>query len=336
MTAAIPASWPVGAAAFSAMGRAIMDVILHIGAHRSGTTTFQRYLRDSHAALKARQTGFWGPMRVRRSVFPGLFPGPGAACGRNLAARAEGRVRMQLAQARAAGLRQLLVSDENMIGSARQCLRARSLYPAIGERMARIGSAFDGQIKRVVLSLRAPDLWWASAAAYTVGRGHPVPDAEACDAIARNPRSWRDVVTDLACALPGAEIRVTPFEQFAGRPGALFTACTDRSAPLAEARWLNRAPDISSLRETLAERGEDPALLPAASGRWQPFDTAQAAALRERYADDLFWLAAGADGLATLTEDPSRRRAGPSLPPGAMREGHAYDIRPKGREGALA
>lgn len=336
MTAAIPASWPVGAAAFTALGRAIMDVILHLGAHRSGTTSFQRYLRDSHADLSARKTGFWGPKRVRRSVLPGLFPGAGATHRRGLVRRAEGRVQMQLAQAREAGLGQLLVSDENMIGSARQCLRARSLYPAIGERMARIGSAFGGEIKRVVLSVRSPDLWWASAAAYTVGRGHPVPDAQTFDAIAQNPRSWRDVVTDLACALPGAEIKIAPFEQFAGQADALFAVCTGQSAPTGTAGWLNRAPDLCGLRDTLAERGEDPALLPCATGRWQPFNAAQAATLRERYADDLFWLTAGADGLATLTEDPSRRRAGPSLPPGAMREGHAYDIRPKGRQSSLA
>lgn len=336
MTAVIPASWPVGAAAATALGRAIMDVILHIGAHRSGTTSFQRYLRDNHADLCARNIGFWGPMRVRQSVFPGLFPGPAAARGRDLRRRAKGRVQMQLAQCRDRGVQQLIVSDENMIGSARQCLRSAALYPAIGERMARIGSAFGGQIKRVVLSVRAPDLWWASASAYTVGRGHPVPNAQTRDAIAQNPRSWRDVITDLACALPDTEIRVTPFEHFAGRAEALFTACTDSKAPAGNTQWLNRAPDLPALRDTLNERGEDPTLLPDTSGRWQPFDTAQASALRERYADDQFWLAAGADGLATLTEDPSRRRAGPSLPPGAMREGHANDIRPKGRQSTLA
>ncbi|MEX3316036.1 hypothetical protein [Sulfitobacter sp. PS-8MA] len=336
MTAVFPASWPVGAAALPALGRAIMDVILHIGAHRSGTTSFQRYLRDNRAELRARGIGFWGPARVRRSVFPGLFPGPAVARGRDLRRRAEGRVQMQLAQCRAQGLRHLLVSDENMIGSARQCLRRAALYPAIGERMARIGSAFGGRITRVVLSVRAPDLWWASAAAYTVARGHPVPSPETRAAIAQNPRSWRDVVTDLACALPETEIRVTPFEQFGALPDALFTACTDQVAPAAPTGWLNRAPDLAALRETLNARGEDPALLPDAPGRWQPFDAAQASALRERYADDQFWLAAGADGLAILTEDPSRRRAGPSLPPGAMREGHAYDIRPKGRQSPLA
>ncbi|WP_246253470.1 hypothetical protein [Sulfitobacter maritimus] len=336
MTAVFPASWPVGAAVLPALGRAIMDVILHIGAHRSGTTSFQRYLRDSQADLSARGIGFWGPARVRQSVFPGLFPGPAVARGRDPVRRAEGRVQMQVAQCHAQGLRQLLISDENMIGSARQCLRSAALYPAIGERMARIGSAFGGRIKRVVLSVRAPDLWWASAAAYTIGRGHPVPSAQTFDTIAQNPRSWRDVVTDLACALPETEIRVTPFEQFGGQPDALFTACTDHVAPAGAAGWLNRAPDLAALRETLNERGQDPASLPHAAGRWQPFNPTQASALRERYADDQFWLAAGADGLATLTEDPSRRRAGPSLPPGAMREGHAYDIRPKGRQNPLA
>jgi len=39
-----------------------------------------------------------------------------------------------------------------------------------------------------------------------------------------------------------------------------------------------------------------------------------AAALREAYADDLMWLAAGADGLAWLMDDPNKKPAGQTLP----------------------
>tara|TARA_R110002049_G_scaffold10127_6_gene50563 strand:- start:32841 stop:33794 length:954 start_codon:yes stop_codon:yes gene_type:complete len=314
-----------------------MDIILHIGAHRSGTTSFQHYLRDSHADLSEQSIGYWGPARTRQSVFPGLFPKPAAARGRNLCRRAEGRVQMQVAQCLDRGVTHLLVSDENMIGSSCHSLRQRKLYPAIGERMARIGSAFGGSVSRVVLSTRAQDLWWASAAAYTVARGHRVPDAAAREEIARSPRGWRDVITDLACALPEADIRIAPFEQYAGRADALLNTCLDIPAPAPrEVRWLNRSPNLPALRRALVERGEDPAILPDDTGRWQPFSAAQVAALQEQYADDLFWLTAGADGLATLTEDPTRKRAGISPPPGDMTRGQSHDIRPQERQGTLA
>ena len=93
----------------------------------------------------------------------------------------------------------------------------------------------------------------------------------------------------------------------------------------AKSRWLNRSPGARSLRGTLAEQGSDPTALPDTFGRWQPFTPEQSARLRENYADDLHWLTAGADGLATLTEDPTRQRAGTSLPAGHMTRGHNYD-----------
>ncbi|MEH6740708.1 MAG: hypothetical protein V7695_19510, partial [Sulfitobacter sp.] len=59
--------------------------------------------------------------------------------------------------------------------------------------------------------------------------------------------------------------------------------------------------------------------------RWNPFNTEQAAYLREAYADDMMWLTAGADGLATLTEDPSRTRTGFSLSAGVLTKGQSHD-----------
>jgi hypothetical protein len=331
MIAAIPASWPNRAAPFYWMGRDLMEITLHIGAHRSGTTSFQYYMRHNAPALAAQSLGFWGPHRTRKSLFPGLFPGPAAAKGRNLRLRAEGRVQMNLAQARARGLKDLLVSDENMIGSARQCIRGRQLYPAIGERMARVRAAF-GQIDRAVLVIRAQDAWWSSAIAYGVARGHPVPTALALAEIAASPRSWRDVITDLACALPDTKIEVLPFEQHVGAASALLEICAPVEAPKGPAGiWLNRAPQLTELRNVLRSRGEQTEL-PQDEGRWQPFDAEQSARLRENYADDLFWLTAGADGLATLTEDRLCERTGPSPSAQAHARGHHDD----NRQGHLA
>jgi len=53
----------------------------------------------------------------------------------------------------------------------------------------------------------------------------------------------------------------------------------------------------------------EPAELPSDGlGHWQPFTKDQTAALRETYADDLFWLTAGADGLATPDRELNRHK----------------------------
>lgn len=323
MNGAIPVSWPVGTACLSRMGRFFMEIILHVGAHRSGTTTFQQYMRSQIADLEAQSVGFWGPVRTRKSIFPGLFRHPSNP---KVAHRAEGRVQMHLARSRIGGVKQLLVSDENMIGASRQCLREGALYPAIGDRMARISAAFGGQVTRVVMTIRAQDLWWASAAAFTVARGHPIPSSEHRDRIAQSARTWRDVITDLACAVPDAELLVMPFEKSAGSPHLLLKAATGfDAAPDAQTPWLNRSLNARDLRGLLADQGADPSQIPDQAVRWQPFSTEQTAQLRENYADDLHWLTAGADGLATLTEEKARTRAGTSQPAGHMTRGHGYD-----------
>lgn len=323
MNRVTPIVWPIGAVGFSKLGRFFMDVILHVGAHRSGTTTFQQYMRDHSTNLETQSIGFWGPWRVRKSISVGLFrPRSSPKATR----KAEGRVQMHLARAQMSGVKQLLVSDENMIGSSRQCLCQTTLYPAIGERMARVSAAFGGQVKRVVMTIRAQDLWWASAAAYLVARGHAVPSAVQKDQIAQGVRTWRDVITDLACAVPDAELLIAPFEQNAGRPGNLLFAATGATAPTdVQGRWLNRSPDAQALRRLLAEQGANISQVPDVTTRWQPFSPEQTTRMRENYADDLHWLIAGADGLATLTEDPTRQRAGPSLPAGHMTRGQEYD-----------
>ncbi|WP_432816992.1 hypothetical protein [Sulfitobacter sp. JB4-11] len=330
MKGGTPNTRPTGAAFATQAGTALMDVTLHIGAHRTATTTFQHVMRQHLAALQERGIGVWGPERTRKSVFPGLFQNSTAPRKRNPALRAQGRARMLAARAAHQGLEQLLVSDENMLGSCVHNIRHRALYPAAGERMARVAAAFGGRVTRIVLSVRAQDLWWSSAMALAVERGHPIPTASRCAAICDSTRTWRDVITDIACAVPDAEICVTPFETFGNRPQAVLAAAIGGALPHDGAHkvpLLNPSADLRALRARVAEQGDDPDALPQGDGRWQPFTQEQAALLAEHYADDMHWLIAGADGLATLTEDTARTKAETHPHLGQMEKGHGYDDR---------
>jgi hypothetical protein len=301
-----------------------MKVVLHIGAHRTGTTSFQAYVRKRAPALMSEGVGFWGPPRTRKGLFTGIQPTPGL--GMSAARRARGRISLQLKTAALTGIDTMLVSDENMMGASWLNLHTRTLYPDVGERLSRYVCAFDGQIDKVVMSVRSLDHFWASSAAYVIARGHSVPSAEQCGSIAQARRTWRDVIADVSCAAPHARIEILPFEASAGRPDLMLASCLDRIVPRADdVEWLNRRPGTQDLRAILAERGEDPDLIPAGSERWTPFDRESHAALREAYADDMHWLVAGADGLASLTEDQDHTRAGQTPPRGPMTRGQGHD-----------
>ncbi|MFT4962538.1 MAG: hypothetical protein ACI92Z_003637 [Paracoccaceae bacterium] len=318
MIASIPVYWPIWAALGQRIASA-MDIILHIGAHRCATTTFQHYMRQNAERLERCGIGFWGPRRTRNGLFSGLMPRPHIATGRNLQQRAAGRVQLHCARTAASGIKTLVVSDENMLGTVRENLRMGELYCGVGERMARYAHAFGGQITDVILNVRSPELFWASSLGYGLTRGMGVPVHQLLERLTFGPRSWRDVVTDVACAVPNARIKVLPFEEFSGQPDMQLSVITGRASPKTHARdWLNATPRLPELRELT--KG-----LPAGEGRWQPFAASQIAAMRETYSDDLMWLAAGADGLATLITDPNKKRADMNPPPTDLTRGRYYD-----------
>lgn len=304
-----------------------MEITLHLGAHRCASTSFQWYMRKNAVRLAASGIGFWGPQQTRMGLLEGVFPSPGPLSAAKQATRAKGRLALALAKVEDTGIQHLIISDENLIGAPRRNLRDMRLYPGIGERIARYCDALDGQTVRAAISVRAQDAWWASNIAFAVARGAQLPSRMQLAHIAASPRNWRDAITDLACALPEAQLIVMPHEIFASVPERRLAMMLNRAdMPRAHAReWLNRSPDLPALRAALAERGSNSELLPQGEGPWQPFGREECAALREAYADDLYWLRAGADGLATLIEEHGQDQAGQTPPVIVQTRGQEYD-----------
>lgn len=306
-----------------------MDVILHVGAHRTATTCFQQYLHENRENLIGIGIGFWGPRDTRAGLFRGILPRPGAGGAQVQLDRARGRIAIQMEKAAARGVRHLIVSDENMLGAPRRNLRDERLYADVGQRMARFAYAFGTASPRVVLSVRQLDMFWASSLAFGVARGHRLPRERALRHIASARRGWREVIEDLSCAVgSSAPIAVMPYEVFEGHSKARLGAMTGRpDLPCANApEWMNSSPHLAQLRQILRDRGLDPARLPQGEGRWMPFNDDQTAALKETYQDDLFWLTSGADGLAQLTEETGPMTAGQNPRTGEMTRGHANGI----------
>lgn len=280
-----------------------MNVILHIGAHRCATTSFQHFLRHNAAALAARGVGFWGPLRTRGGLLRGVKPGRGAtrATHRHAPPEVRDRIRQRVDRSAARGANTLLVSDENMLGSVKANLETGSLYPDAGFHMSLFADAFRGRALAVALNIRAYDTYWASALGYQVARWGTVPGRDCIARLAGCARGWRDVIADLAQAMPNRPLFVLPYETFAGRPAAQFSAMTGLTLPVeSTGKVLNATPDLPKLRELAAVSEGTGGVLPKGEGQWQPFLARETERMRGRYAEDLKWLAAGADGLARV------------------------------------
>jgi hypothetical protein len=317
---------PIGAAFWHRVNR-IMEVILHLGAHRTATTSFQSYMKRNGDIWKTAHVGYSGPRRTGRGLHAAILSGRGHGWGDPVFQAALRRVKRQIDHARARGLKQLVVSDENMIGTVQNNMRAGQLYPDVAERLALFARAFEGQVATILFSPRSLGDYWCSALACSIGLGMDVPDRARLNDIAMSRRGWREVITDIAGAFPEAALRVLPFERHAGAPHLLLQEGAGIAAPQDKTRTrLNPCATLPELRRVLNERRAATTALPFGMGRWNPFTNEEHAALRELYADDMMWLVAGADGLATLTEDRSRNEAGKTLPPGTDRKGRCDEL----------
>jgi hypothetical protein len=289
-----------------------MDVILHVGAHRTGTTTLQQTLRRNTARLTANKVAHWGPRATRSPLFEGLVKSADrvtdevAAQGRI----AVERIGTQMAQLRGAGMRSLIVSEENMLGAVPACVIARRLYPDAARRMARFRPAFADSCTRIGVSIRSYDQLWASMLGFTVKRTGRVPDKALLADLVAQPRRWRDVIRELHVVFPKAEIVVWPFEGMVDTPQLLIPALTGRTlpVPLEPVDMIhNPSPDLETLRAVVAEGpcAQHLTRLPAGSTLpWRPFSEAQVAQMRADYATDIDWLRADPGCAVTYIESP--------------------------------
>lgn len=285
-----------------------MKTVFHVGAHRTGTTTFQNWMQENAHTLAKSGLGFWGPTRTRSGLFSGITPQGGFGTAESQLSRVRRRIAMGRAQCAQNGLHTLLVSEENALGGPQDNVRKRALYPGAGERLARYHAAFDGRVSHVLLTIRALDFYWASIIGFCVGRGLPMPGAHSIDSIARTARSWRDVIIDMRCAMPDIPIRVMSFESYVGRSAAILMQGVDCVVPQAvPGGWRNKGLSERQLRVLLEERGD--ARLDRvghSERRFMPFRPDQARLLSTRYAADLDWLKNGADGVATWIDAPAK------------------------------
>lgn len=293
-----------------------MRIVLHLGAHRTATTSLQRKLGDNADALQRAGIAYWGPRRLRAGLFDGLY---GTPCSKaptlppRRAGRAAGRVALQVEMAAQAGATTLIVSEENMAGTMRLITQTQRLYPDAGARVARFAEAFAGHELSLGLSIRCHDAFWASVLGWRLMRGGPLPLPSLCDRLVTQPRRWRHVIADLAQAVPQARIVVWTHEAMAGRPGDLLAQLTGKPVPLKGAdRWCNPGVRLTDLHAYLADIGADPGLARGSAGRFMPFDLHQRAAMRAQYAEDITWLASGAGGLAEYIDEAGARTPGPT------------------------
>lgn len=279
-------------------------------------------LLRNRPALARQGCAVWTPAQARGGVLAGLLhaAGPPRDATVRRAERAVGLMGIECDRLARAGMRRLLLSEQEILGNVGENLRLGTLYDGLAARLARFGSSMAPRCHRVGIAIRGYDTYWASGLAAGLATGQPVPSAAALAALCAQARRWRNVITELAQAFPQADIIVWPFERFASQPDvplAHLLGIADVGADFTgRSAVLNAGPGRMKLRQLLSLRGENAVAdaLPPGEGRWMPFDPSQQATLRRAYAEDIAWLRGGADGLARFVEAALCRVDAPRMP----------------------
>ena len=156
-----------------------------------------------------------------------------------------------------------------------------------------------------------------------------MPEAPKMRALANDIRTWRDVVMDVAAGAPDVQIFISTYEQHGAAPERLLSYLLGQHMPAPNKQiWCNKRPSAQELLRLPLGIAELQRVSEQISGiRWDPFTAVQKAQMQERYADDLFWLRAGADGLAHLLEDPKSEMTGYPTELDFANKGQSYDAR---------
>jgi len=268
---------------------AMVKAVLHLGAHRCATTTFQSYLDLNRSGLEQCDVTVWTPSKMREDRFQGLFSQP--CSGSYDVGLAQENLRSELD---ALHTSRLLISEENMIGAPRDNLNSLTLYPGFSPRLERFQTALAGHITQIGLSIRSYESYWASLLSFAVLRGHELPNADQTAELARQPRRWVQLVAELRNLFPRVPLKIQQFEDFASRPDQTLTNLLGRLDQ--ELNFVaikkNYSRDTQNLRRLLRIKGReaDANQLPKTRQRWMPFNDAQQAQMKLAYAQDVEWL----------------------------------------------
>ncbi len=280
-----------------------MELVICLGAHGLGADLLADDLICNAKDLEPYGVQSWRQQAVSDTTaeaFAAILNSSDAAKRKG----AEARVQLLIEQAPSTGCRALVFSDENVIGTRRDNITEADLYPSAGERIGRISRAMGGQVSKLVLSIEPLEIYWTRLLTQQLRLGKPVATARKLDMLTNSSRSWRDLVQDVSRAVPEAELRVLAHSERTALPRNLLSLALDGrfpeggTQPDPKPEW-----DLIQLRTILEAFGQDPRQLPQGKGFWKPFSVAQSNTLQERYNDDLFWLTAGADGMATFIKE---------------------------------
>ncbi|MEM9269524.1 MAG: hypothetical protein AAGA78_11380, partial [Pseudomonadota bacterium] len=169
-----------------------VEVVLHLGAHKTGSSWAQAALKTSGQALAGAEVIAPGTGHVRREVTAQ------AIAGKPVDLAAYGHCQ------------RLVLSDENMLGTPRQMLRTGTLYPKAVQRLSAVREAFEDHPVELHLATRPLAPFFAGLVVEGLRNGFYRPLDEVEAVLCAQEGGWQDLADRLRRAWPEAKLTLWP------------------------------------------------------------------------------------------------------------------------------
>jgi hypothetical protein len=248
-----------------------MDIILHIGAHKTATTHLQIGLGRARDALAGQGIAVFAPQQLRGAAMDlalalegdtdlvsRVTQGLAAAAGLPVPpAPADGQPRgasdqspapktpaiqppataqLEIAphiDAPAVPARRLVLSEENILGTSHdpELMWTGRFYPRAGVILPRLLRLLPPGRVQVALAVRDPATFLVSAWSQRLLSGQPTTFERFLDALDPALLRWSDLVWRIGQALPGVPMTVWPYEAWPGVAPAVLEVLLGPDAP---------------------------------------------------------------------------------------------------------
>ena len=277
-------------------------IILHLGAHRTGSTRLQYVLDANRDPLATNATVALTPPRPGKRVSPtirdvlALVPSGRSWPVRHYLKLRKARAMFRdLVADRPPGTppRRIILSDENMLGPSFRT-DGFGLYPCAYPRLAALRRLLGRPPSEVHLTLRAYDTFLVSMYAMAAVYRRDVPPLDDIrETLLAVHRGWPDVVDDVARAFPATVVKLTRVERdpMENRVRGLVGPELPKKFRFDGDERLNAAPTVEAIAAAAGSGGrtspDDLVARYAHGARFDPLTEEERSRLARRYVTDL-------------------------------------------------
>lgn len=245
--------------------------ILHIGAHRTGTSSFQKFLRDNSGVLGSKGIEILCPPEIRSMNILDV-------------------VSLRLASRPDAAASKMIISEENLLGTMGHNIATKALYPNATANLQKLAAIYQPDV--VMLSIRELGEYWTSSILFSLSRKETaLPTCQEMADIANAPRTWVDIVEDIQSIFSSAKLIVREFTHLTDNPKRFLKVSSkwpDLNETNLNRRPQNMRPGEDKVVSVLLDRGDFNALSRLGDTRdIEVFSQSQRLKMYETYQNDL-------------------------------------------------